>query len=344
MAPNAEAGNTLQVVPASQTLVPTGRQGYHGHSEPSTKKQEEEFLRQGMRLSLQAQRTPREESSRAIVPIAAKALATPRPSPPQNAPLGAQQRLQPHYTTVQSAFSDPNVQRILATRSDAAGVDPKFLESVDTMRKMSFAKALGGSIGNTVSMNPEEAQPEWAPLIKQAGLLFRKMNSGVWAPGVFFVYNGFFVGCEVHPAGTERVELATLDLQVSLTGYGVDPKPLPLEGCKIFAGEGVREFQIQIEIPGAGGKRKAIDLAAETEEVREQWIEEIFKGANVGDGYGSRGEYVPKVMRGQSPSAIKKASQAEKHGTDVWNKARDAASTAAKAGRSCADDAGCPIM
>merc|ERR1711988_1657761 len=314
---------------ASSTVSAAAFRGSHGHTEPTTTKQEEEFLQNAMRVSLQEHRTPRDNQIQSA------------DRPTNAAPPKAGIRLQ--YSSVQSAFADPNVQRILATRSDMKGVDRKYWESVDMIRKISFAQALGGSIGNTVSLNAEEAQPEWAPLIKQAGLLFRKVNNGSWTPGVFFVFNGFFVGCEVHPAGTQRVELATLDLGVSLSGYGVDPRPLPLQNCRIFAADGVREFQIQIEIPGGGGKRKALDLAAESVEVREQWIEEIFKGANVGDGYGSRGEYVPKSFRNKSAAQLKEASQAQKHGADVWNKAQNAANKVALAGRSCADDAG-PLL
>jgi hypothetical protein len=49
-----------------------------------------------------------------------------------------------------------------------------------------------------------------------------------------------------------------------LTHLGGDPVPLPLKGCKIFAGEGVKEFAVHIPLPGVTPYEvKQIDLAAQ---------------------------------------------------------------------------------
>ena len=116
-------------------------------------------------------------------------------------------------------------------------------------------------------------------------MLFRKTLKNVWEPAIFFCYNGFLACCDITDEQAS-VEMMTLNLEVALThvGMGGDPMPLPLQGCKIFAGEGVREFALQFPIPGVKGKTKQIDLAASDPNVREQWIEEIYRAASVGAG------------------------------------------------------------
>jgi len=241
------------------------------------------------------------------------------------------------------------------------------IQATDYFRKVIFAKALGSHLGRCVNEQMGAVQPEWAPMIDKAGLLFRKAGAGVWEPGVFFVYNGFLASCSIYPGGRQRVELSTLNLDVALTPlYGGNPMPLPLKGCSIFAAEGVREFQVQVQVPNSGSLM-AIDLAAENPEVREQWIEEIFKAAEVGHGFGGRGQYVPKRLRGKKPKEIEAASKVKKQKeASSWTQAmKEAAgkfkvqadvessgSNAASSGggnpsRACAnlgDGAGCALM
>merc|ERR1712022_93814 len=90
-----------------------------------------------------------------------------------------------------------------------------------------------------------------------------------------------------------------------------DPMPLPLKGCKIFASDApdATTFSLLFPVPGVADKCQQIDLAAQDSATREQWIEEIYRGTFVGEGYGSRNEYVPKSLRGKSEEQLIAASQ-----------------------------------
>lgn len=219
--------------------------------------------------------------------------------------------LQVRYANADVAYADPAVQKILNQNyHDVGGVDPRYVQSVDMMRKLKFAQALGGDLGAAVSLNVGEHQGEWGNLIKQAGLLMRKSSARDWEPLIFFCYNGFLAACEIPPDGKATVELATLNLRVAHTRQG-DPMPLPLKGCKIFASDApdATTFSLLFPVPGVADKCQQIDLAAQDSATREQWIEEIYRGTFVGEGYGSRNEYVPHSLRGRSEPELIAASQ-----------------------------------
>jgi len=273
-------------------------------------------------------------------------------APPQRMPAGYQQALAMRYANVDAAYADPAVQKILkADYHDVGGVDPRYVQSVDMMRKLKFAQALGSDLGAAVSLNVGEHQGEWGNLIKQAGLLFRKASSTEWEPLIFFCYNGFMAACDIPPDGKATVELATLNLDVALTGFG-DPMPLPMQGCKIFASEApeAKSFSLHFPIPGIPGKSKQIDLAAKDPATREQWIEEIYKGSHVGEGYGSRNEYIPQSLRGKSSAEIVAASQVTRPTRiEVFKQAvgqayNEASKETAAAGRACMEVESCTMM
>lgn len=273
---------------------------------------------------------------------------------PPRMPAASQGALQVRYPNVDAAYADPAVQKILkANYHDVGGVDPRYVQSVDMMRKLKFAQALGSDLGAAVSLNVGEHQGEWGNLIKQAGLLFRKCGPNEWEPLIFFCYNGFLAACDIPPDGKATVELATLNLDVALTGFG-DPMPLILQGCKIFASDATdaKSFSLHFPIPGVPGKSKQIDLAAKDPATREQWIEEIYKASCIGEGYGSRNEYIPVALRGKTQQELIAASQMTKPTRiDVFKSAvketyDEASKEANSAGRACMDmnDGQCAVM
>jgi len=318
----------------------------HNHTEPQNSAEEQQFYNEGIRRSTV-------EHSHAIVPQSGQsmtaagggAIQTYQVSGAAAGQHWSQLGVKPQYNDVETAFSDPAVRKILSTNKNTQGVDKKYIESVDLMRKLQFAQALGGRIAATMTLDPGVAQPDWGPMIEKAGLLFRKANNNRWEPGVFFIYNGYLACCEIYPGGAQRVEMKTLNLEVGLPGG--DPKPLPLKGCEIFAGKDVREFQVHIMIPHSEGRVKAIDLAAETPDVREQWIEEIFAAAGIGDSYGQRQAYIPKKHRGKAPVELKALSSAK---MTLEDRGAGAASGSGVGGpanlaRSCGNDTGgCTMM
>jgi len=90
-------------------------------------------------------------------------------------------------------------------------------QSIDMMRKVKFAKALGSDLGAAVRLESNAPQPEWGPLISKAGLLFRKTAS-VWEPAIFFCYNGFLACCDITD-DRASVEMMTLNLEVASTHF-----------------------------------------------------------------------------------------------------------------------------
>jgi len=198
-------------------------------------------------------------------------------------------------------------QGIISLTNPPPATHPELIKalSIEMMRKVKFAQALGSDLGAAVRIEPHTPQPEWGPLISKAGLLFRKTVNRVWEPAIFFCYNGFLACCDISDERAS-VEMMTLNLEVALKVGQGDAVPLPLKGCKIFAGDMVKEFAIQFPIPqvvppsegpSPGPQVHQLDLAAQDDEVREQWIEEIYKAASVEEGYGGRGEYIPKRLR-----------------------------------------------
>lgn len=209
-------------------------------------------------------------------------------------------------------------------------VNPLHHDHMMRTRKMNFAKAMGLPVDEHKDIAD---QPEWAPRIRKAGLLARKAEGGKWKMGVFFIFHGYMACCE-----SQRVEMSTLDLGFSVPGYAGEPQPTPLANGNIFCGEKVREFQIEIQInAGAEGTKKVyIDLAAETVETREQWLDEIYMAGCVGKGYGDRPAYVPKSLRNATPESQSRMKEATKA-------ASDAVALSGGGGRSCGDDSGCVV-
>jgi len=252
--------------------------------------------------------------------------------------------LQVRYANADAAYADPAVQKVMKMDyHDVGGVDPRYIQSVDMMRKLKFAQALGGDLGAAVSLNVGEHQGEWGNLIKQAGLLMRKCSPTNWEPLVFFCYNGHLAACEIPIDGKATVEMATLNLRVAHTRVG-DPMPFPLKGCKIFASDapGAKTFSLHFPVPGVPGKVQQVDLAAQDSATREQWIEEIYRGSFVGEGYGSRNEYVPKSLRGKSEEQLIAASQVvrpTRSKMDVFGPGLGSPSS-----RACMDGGECTIM
>lgn len=261
---------------------------------------------------------PRPPSAhRGVMPRAGTVAVQAPPTVAAGTPRGGSihpSALQVRYANVDAAYADPAVQKIMKQNyHDVGGVDPRYIQSVDMMRKLKFAQALGSDLGAAVSLNVGEHQGEWGNLIKQAGLLMRKSSHTEWEPLIFFCYNGFLAACEIPMDGKATVELATLNLKVAHTTLG-DPMPLPLKGCKIFASDApdAKTLTLHFPVPGVKGKVQQVDLAAQDTETRERWIEEIYRGSFVGEGYGSRNEYVPKSLRGKSDAELVAASQVVK--------------------------------
>merc|ERR1711998_2920 len=251
---------------------------------------------------------------------------------PQGGAMMAQQPMQEQkwhsYQSYEQAQADPALMKLMKPINPQSQVDPAFVQSVDWLQKVEFTKALGGDLGAAVEETVGKRQPDWGNIIKKVGPLFWKSEENKWEPNLFFVYNGFLAACDVYEGHPATVEMSKLNLQVALEAPGF-ALPLPLKGCRIIAGGEGKHFSILVAIPGRAGKVKQIDLAAETVEAREGWLEEIFQAAQIGDGYGAREEYIPKKFRGLSKAELK---------------AKRAYGDVSAGARSCADDTGCTLM
>lgn len=196
----------------------------------------------------------------------------------------------------------PQVQQV------PQNVDVVDIQSRDWLRKIRFAKALGGDLGAAVIEQAGAAQPGWDNLISKVGMLMWKNQLNQWEPGLFFVYNGFLACCDIFEGYPMTVEAAKINLNVSMLNFGA-ALPLPMKGCWIKAGKGeVKHFSVLIPIPGQEGKLKQLDLAANSPEEREHWIEEIYQASIAGEGYGQRQAYVPKKFEGKSAAEVLSAS------------------------------------
>lgn len=236
----------------------------------------------------------------------------PPPPPPGGMvarPQGMQMQAQIQPGSV--ALQDPAVQKHL--REAGKGGDGRYDQgSISMIKQMSMARALGGPIGVAVNMDTNSTQGSWMNLVRKSGRLVCKMENGQWDTLTFFCYNGFFAAC--HLGGEDEVGLRTLNVtQIALSNYQGVVLPLPLQGCKIFAQDGNTDFSLQFPLPmhqGQPASTKQLDLKAETNEAREQWIEEIYKAIHltkVGDEVHS--VYVPRSMRDKSPAEQVAASQ-----------------------------------
>lgn len=262
--------------------------------------------------------TPREEGGQLalrtstgnmqVVRADGQQLAVPgRPTPP---PPGGGMVARPQGMPMQHAglaSQDPAVQKHM---QQAGKGDARYAESTLLLRQMKMAEALGGAIGVSVNMDDNSTQGSWMNLVRKKGPLICKMENSQWEQLTFFCYNGFFAAC--HLGGEEDVHLRTLNVtQVALSNFGPNPLPLPLQGCKIFALEGTADFSLQFPLPQHQGQplqRKHLDLKAESNEVREQWLEEIYKATHLKQ-VAQDEEYVPHSIRTKSPAEQIAASQ-----------------------------------